>query len=129
MTDSIENTPLAQPTGWSETQVTTQVSNPRPKTGHQNTGCVSLLSGFRWQSAVKELFSPRKTGLSTDGIPVAKGSGMDNNINKASIPFLGLALVIIAAIGAKIRATIDAQAPEGYEDESGFHFGSTDYKH
>jgi hypothetical protein len=32
--------------------------------------------------------------------------------------------MIIGAIAAKVRATVDAQAPEGYEDESGFHLGA-----
>lgn len=53
---------------------------------------------------------------------------MDNSINKASFSFLALATIIIAAIGAKIRATVDSQVPEGYEDENGFHFGSSDPK-
>jgi hypothetical protein len=62
------------------------------------------------------------------GIPIAKGIGMDNNINKESFSFLAIATIIIAAIAAKVRATINAQAPEGYEDEFGFHFGSPDFK-
>jgi hypothetical protein len=62
------------------------------------------------------------------GIPVAKGMGMDNNINKATFSILAIATVIIAAIAAKVRATANAQAPVGYEDESGFHFGSPDFK-
>ncbi len=37
-------------------------------------------------------------------------------------------MVIIAAIAAKVRATINAQVPEGYEDETGFHFGHPDFK-
>jgi hypothetical protein len=49
---------------------------------------------------------------------------MDNNINKASISLLAMATLVIAAIAAKIRATAEAQAPEGYEDATGFHFGS-----
>jgi hypothetical protein len=49
---------------------------------------------------------------------------MDNNINKASVPLLALAALVIAAIAAKVRASIEAQAPEGYEDEAGFHFGN-----
>lgn len=38
-----------------------------------------------------------------------------------------IATLIIAAIGAKIRATIDAQVPEGYEDDKGFHFGPPNF--
>ena len=49
---------------------------------------------------------------------------MDNSVNKATVPFLAIAMIIIAAIAAKVRATINAQVPEGYEDEAGFHFGS-----
>jgi len=49
-------------------------------------------------------------------------------MNKASVPFLALAMLLIAAIAAKIRATVNAQVPEGYEDETGFHFGTPDLK-
>jgi hypothetical protein len=49
---------------------------------------------------------------------------MDNNINKASVSLLAIAALVIGAIAAKVRATIEAQAPEGYEDDGGFHFGS-----
>jgi len=53
-------------------------------------------------------------------------AGMDNSLNKASIPLLAMATLLIAAIAAKIRAAAEAQAPEGYEDATGFHFGSPD---
>jgi hypothetical protein len=49
---------------------------------------------------------------------------VDNSINKTSVSLLAMAALVIAAIAAKIRASVEAQAPEGYEDESGFHFGS-----
>jgi len=49
-------------------------------------------------------------------------------MNKASVSFFALALLVIAAVAAKIRAAIDAQVPEGYEDETGFHFGSPNLK-
>jgi hypothetical protein len=49
---------------------------------------------------------------------------MDNSVNKASVSLLAMATLVIAAIAAKIRATAEAQAPEGYEDATGFHFGS-----
>jgi len=62
------------------------------------------------------------------GIPVALGIGLDNNINKATLSILTIATVVIAAIAAKMRAAANAQAPEGYEDESGFHFGSPNFK-
>ena len=67
---------------------------------------------------------PEKGG----GIANAKGVGMDNNMNKATFSILAIATVIMAAIAAKVRATVDAQAPEGYEDESGFHFGPPTFK-
>ena len=51
---------------------------------------------------------------------------VDNNINKASVSVLAMAALVIAAIAAKIHATVDAQAPVGYEDEAGFHFGNPD---
>jgi hypothetical protein len=54
---------------------------------------------------------------------------MDNTMNKAvTVSFLTIATMVIAAVAAKVRATIDAQAPVGYEDESGFHFGAPDFK-
>jgi len=66
------------------------------------------------------------------GISIAKGMGMDTTItiNKpATVSLTAMATLVIAAIAAKVRATIDAQVPEGYEDESGFHFGSQNLKH
>jgi hypothetical protein len=53
---------------------------------------------------------------------------MDNSMNKASVPFLAMATLLIAALAAKIHAAAEAQAPEGYEDEAGFHFGHPDFK-
>ena len=61
------------------------------------------------------------------GIGPAKPCGMDNSmnsINKESLSLLALMTLVFAAIMAKVRATVAAQAPEGYEDENGFHFGS-----
>jgi hypothetical protein len=50
-------------------------------------------------------------------------------MNKAAtVTLLTMASMVISAISAKVRATIDAQAPVGYEDESGFHFGTPDFK-
>ena len=65
-----------------------------------------------------------KSTAATLGIADAKQHGMDNNINKVSFSLLAVFAVLAAAIMAKIRATIDEQAPVGYEDESGFHFGA-----
>jgi hypothetical protein len=53
---------------------------------------------------------------------------MDNSVNKASIPLLAIAALVMAAIAAKVRATVDSQAPEGYEDATGFHFGSQTFE-
>ena len=54
---------------------------------------------------------------------------MDNTtINKASFSLLAMATLVIAALASKIRASIEAQAPEGYEDETGFHLGSRNLK-
>jgi hypothetical protein len=50
---------------------------------------------------------------------------MDNSVNKESASLLAIAALIIAAVAAKVRATIEAQAPVGYEDEAGFHFGNS----
>jgi hypothetical protein len=58
------------------------------------------------------------------GILAAMKTVMDNNFNKASVSLLAMAALVIAAIAAKVRATVDAQAPVGYEDETGFHFGT-----
>jgi hypothetical protein len=66
--------------------------------------------------------------ISNLGILDADASGMVTTVNKASVPFLALAMLVIAAIAAKIRASINAQVPEGYEDETGFHFGTPDLK-
>ena len=54
--------------------------------------------------------------------------GMDNSINKASVPILAMATFVIAAIAAKIRAAAESQAPEGYEDATGFHFGTPNFE-
>jgi hypothetical protein len=56
---------------------------------------------------------------------------MDTTIIKAPAPavtLMTMATMALSAIAAKVRATIDAQVPEGYEDETGFHFGTPDFK-
>jgi hypothetical protein len=50
---------------------------------------------------------------------------MDNSVNKESVSILAIAALVIAAVAAKVRATVEAQAPVGYEDEAGFHFGNS----
>ena len=62
--------------------------------------------------------------MKAGGILTAMKIVMDNNINKASVSLLALAALVIAAIAAKVRATVESQAPVGYEDEAGFHFGN-----
>ncbi len=49
---------------------------------------------------------------------------MDNSINKVSFSFLAILALVAAAVMAKVRSTVNEQAPVGYEDENGFHFGS-----
>ena len=52
---------------------------------------------------------------------------MDSTLNKTtSISFMAMATLVIAAITAKVRAMVEAQAPVGYENETGFHFGKPD---
>jgi len=49
---------------------------------------------------------------------------MDDTLTKATFWPRAMATVVIVAIAAKVRAMVNALAPEGYEDESGFHFGA-----
>jgi hypothetical protein len=44
-------------------------------------------------------------------------------MSKGSISLLALVAVVFAAVIEKIRATVKAQVPQGYQDPSGFHFG------
>jgi hypothetical protein len=62
--------------------------------------------------------------VNTLGIADAMDTGMDNNVNKATVSLLAMSTFVIAAVAAKIRAAALAQAPEGYEDATGFHFGA-----
>ena len=48
---------------------------------------------------------------------------MHDAIHRVTIWLLAIAGIVFGAIATKVRATINAQAPEGYEDESGFHPG------
>ena len=69
-----------------------------------------------------------ETATATHGTPFAIGMRMDNNINKATFSILAIFTVVAAAIMHKIHSAIESQAPEGYEDENGFHFGNPDLK-
>jgi hypothetical protein len=73
-------------------------------------------------------FFDMKASILNLGAGAAKPDGMDNSIstidNKVSFSLLAILTVAAAAIMAKVRATIDAQAPVGFEDENGFHFGA-----
>ncbi len=53
---------------------------------------------------------------------------MHDAIHRATIWPLAIATMVFGAIAAKVGATIDAQAPEGYQDEAGFHPGSPTFK-
>jgi hypothetical protein len=53
---------------------------------------------------------------------------MDGTMNKTTFSLLAMASLVIATIASKVRAVIDVQLPEGYEDESGFHPGSPTFK-
>lgn len=96
-------------------QQSTIQRRPMPLSGAQVASRILTESGLG--------MSPRSVG-----ILFAKDIGMDNSVNKASISLLAMATLVIAAIYAKIRATAAAQAPEGYEDATGFHFGSPNFE-
>ena len=49
---------------------------------------------------------------------------MDGKMNKTTFSLFAMASLVIATIASKVRAAFDAQLPEGYEDESGFHYGA-----
>ncbi|HWD19443.1 MAG TPA: hypothetical protein VHB20_09190 [Verrucomicrobiae bacterium] len=65
-----------------------------------------------------------KASITHLGIAAAKPDGMDNSINKESFSLLAIFTLIAAAVMAKLKATMDEQAPVGYEDENGFHYGA-----
>jgi hypothetical protein len=54
---------------------------------------------------------------------IAKNAAVDNSTGEPSVPRRALAKFVLAVAAARIRAATRAQAPEGYEDGKGFHFG------
>jgi len=48
---------------------------------------------------------------------------IDHTVNKTTFSFSTFASLIVAAVAAKVNSVIDSQAPVGYEDETGFHYG------
>ena len=54
---------------------------------------------------------------------ISMNTYINNGVNKESASLLAMAALIIAAMAAWIRPTVEAEAPEGYEDASGFHLG------
>jgi hypothetical protein len=51
-----------------------------------------------------------------------------NGVNKGTVSLFAMAAMVIAAFTAKFRPALEAEAPEGYEDASGFHLGSPSIK-
>jgi hypothetical protein len=49
---------------------------------------------------------------------------MHDTIHRTAFWPLAIAAMVVGLIAAKVRARVNAQAPEGYEDEDGFHFGA-----
>jgi hypothetical protein len=54
---------------------------------------------------------------------IAKNNAVIRCINEPSVSGWALAR-FVRAVAARFRAAAEAQAPEGYEDGKGFHFGS-----
>jgi hypothetical protein len=53
---------------------------------------------------------------------------MDGTMNKTTFSLLAMASLVPATVTSKARAVVAAQLPEGYEDESGFHFATPTFK-
>jgi len=53
---------------------------------------------------------------------------MNATMNKTTFSLLAMASMVMAMIASKVRAVVDEQLPEGYEDESGFHPGTPTFK-
>jgi hypothetical protein len=53
---------------------------------------------------------------------------MNDRSDGATFLPLAMAMTLIRAIAAALRATFEVHLPKGYEDESGFHFGELPVK-
>ena len=49
---------------------------------------------------------------------------MHDTIHRAAFWPLAIAAIVVGLIAAKVSARVNAQAPVGFEDEDGFHFGA-----
>jgi hypothetical protein len=54
---------------------------------------------------------------------IAKNAAVDNSLSGPSVSRRAPAKFVPAVAAARIHAAVKAQAPEGYEDGEGFHFG------
>jgi len=61
-----------------------------------------------------------------------KSSGREcragRRIASLMVSVISMATMVVEVTAARVRAAVDAQAPERYEDESGFHFGTPPFK-
>jgi hypothetical protein len=53
---------------------------------------------------------------------------MHGTMNETTFSLLAMATLVKATIASKVRAVIDAELPEGYEDDSGFRPGTPTFK-
>ncbi|HZM02799.1 MAG TPA: hypothetical protein VFC44_07225 [Candidatus Saccharimonadales bacterium] len=49
-------------------------------------------------------------------------------MNKVTVSLLAVVSVVVTAIIARIHGAFNTQVPVGYEDESGFHFGTPSFE-
>jgi hypothetical protein len=53
---------------------------------------------------------------------------IDHGVNKGTVSLIAMVALVMAAFAAKFRRALESEAPEGYEDASGFHLGSSNFK-
>jgi hypothetical protein len=53
---------------------------------------------------------------------------IEHGVNKGTVSLIAMAALVVAAFAAKLRRALKAEVPEGYEDGSGFHLGSSNFK-